>query len=129
MASTRPATAGHNCSAACLNGVCGVGSGPSSTDILSTKAHALRLFRVLPNGEARSYTATTFPRNPYQGCERFVRMCCAFGYLAGADSDSYGVLDVLNVDGDIIGDYGVPTARAFAWIKKKLGMAVVLDDE
>lgn len=89
------------------------------------EARALRLFRALPNGEPRSYSATTFPRNPYAGCERTVRTCRAFGYLSDATADAYGVLDVLNENGDIIADYAVTSAKEFAWIKKHLHMVVV----
>lgn len=37
---------------------------------------------------------------------------------------SYAVLDVLNADGDIIGDYDVPTVAAFRYIKRKLQLRV-----
>jgi len=104
---------------------------PSNTvPAVSNDAHALSLFRALQNGEPRAYSATTFPRDPYQGCERMVRMARAFGYLVAPHADCYGVLDVLNADGDIVQDYAVTSAAAFAWLKKKLRIVVEsIEDE
>ena len=91
---------------------------------LHREAHALRLFRVLPNGEARTYWAITFPRDPWGGCEHTVRFGLKLGAIRHADEatdDDYAVLDVLNEDGDIVQDYSVPTAAAFKTIKRRLG--------
>jgi hypothetical protein len=87
------------------------------------QAHGLTLFRILPNGEGRTYTATTFPLAPYQGCERMVRMARSVGWIAESD-DSYGLLEVLDENGDILADYDIPTARAFAALKKKLNVVI-----
>lgn len=51
---------------------------------LDSRAHALTVFRAVTETEARHHTATTFPRNPYQGCERMIRMAWAVGYLTEA---------------------------------------------
>jgi hypothetical protein len=89
------------------------------------EAHALTLFRILPNGEGRRYSATTFPRDPYQGCDRMVRTARAVGWITDTGGgESYGLLEVLDEDGDIIWDYDIPTAAAFAAIKKKLNIVV-----
>lgn len=90
---------------------------------LTPEAHALTLFRILPNGEGRCYTATTFPLAPYQGCERMVRMAQAIGAISES-GDSYGLLEVLDENGDILADYDIPNAREFAWLKKKLNIVV-----
>jgi hypothetical protein len=97
---------------------------------LPLDAHALTIFRVLANGEGRNYTATTFPGDPYKGCERFVRMCFAVGWIKDESSvpEPYGVLDVLDKDWNIIFDYAIPTARAFQGIKRKLSLTVERDD-
>lgn len=92
---------------------------------LDPKAHALALFRILPNGEGRKYTATTFPANPWAGCERFIRTCYAVGMLGGDPETSYAVLDVIDADHDIVQDFPIPNANAFQWIKKKLDIAVL----
>lgn len=89
-----------------------------------TEAHALTLFRILPNGEGRTYSATTFPKDPYGGCERTIRMARAVGWIAARSGDSYGLLEVLDVNGDILADFDIPTARAFAGLKKQLKIVV-----
>ena len=38
-------------------------------------AVALTAFRELPDGRARQYTESWTPDKPWQGCERFIRMC------------------------------------------------------
>ena len=80
-------------------------------------------FRVLPNGDGRSYTATTFPRDPYAGCERFIRTCRVLGYIV-PDGSHYAVLDVLDDTGDIVQDFLIRDADAFRYIKRKLGLRV-----
>lgn len=91
-------------------------------------AHALSLFRCLPNGEGRAYTAVTFPADPWQGCERFIRMARKVGWLTKPGEDGYGVLDVLDADANIVQDFGVRTAPAFQQIKQKLNLAVEATD-
>jgi len=86
-------------------------------------AVALSAFRVLPNGEGRVYTATTFPGNPLAGCERFVRTCRVLGYLV-PDGPHYAVLDVLDATGDIVQDFLIRDAAAFRYIKRKLRLRV-----
>lgn len=93
-------------------------------EALHRSAHALSAFRALPNGEGRRYTATTFPADPWSGCERFVRMCRSVGWIGGDPESAYAVLDVLNEDGDIVQDFSIPDARAFQQIKQKLALAV-----
>lgn len=68
------------------------------------------------------YSATTFPRDPFQGCERFIRMARAVGWIGEEYADCYGVLDVLDANADIVADFSIPTARAFQAIKKKLNI-------
>ena len=96
------------------------------TEPLRAEVVALTLFRCLPNGEGRNYTATTFPADPWRGCSRFVRMCQAVGWVreSTAGDDCYGVLDALDQDGSIVQDWSVPTAAAFRGIKKKLSLCV-----
>lgn len=98
---------------------------------LTPTAHALRPFRVLPNGEGRTYSATTFPKNPWRGCSRFIRMCEAVGWVGGGAVEPYGVLDVLDINHDIVQDFAIPNARAFQQIKRRLDAAVepALDKE
>lgn len=92
---------------------------------LVPSAHALTLFRGLPNGEGRAYTATTFPRDPWQGCERTIRTAMRVGRLTErVTAASYGVLDVLDQEGDIVQDYGVPDSISFSWLKRRLDLRV-----
>lgn len=90
-------------------------------------AHALSMFRVLPNGDGRRYSAVTFPQGPYAGCERMIRMARKLGWIGEEYADAYGVLDVLNDSGDIVADYPIPDARAFRALKKKLALVVEAD--
>lgn len=92
-------------------------------EVLDPRAHALGAFRVLPDGEGRRYSATTFPVDPWQGCERMIRTARAIGCI-GQPGDSYAVIDVLDAQGSIVQDFGVPTAKAFRWWKRKLNLTV-----
>lgn len=88
------------------------------------EAHALTLFRILKNGKGRTYSATTFPQDPYAGCERTIRMARAVGWITQDGSESYGLLEVIDASGDILTDYEIPTASAFAQLKKRLNIVV-----
>lgn len=93
-------------------------------EVIDGQAHALTVFRVLRNGEGRSYTATTFPRDPFAGCQRFLRMACLW---LTAEKDGYGVLDVLNENGDIVQDFTIADAPGFQQIKRRLHLVVDCD--
>ena len=95
---------------------------------IDSRAHALSLFRVLPDGDGRAYTAVTFPQDPHGGCEHFIRMARFVGWLRETGDDDYGVLDVLDSEASIVQDFGIPTAEAFQRIKRKLNLAVEADD-
>ena len=96
---------------------------------LDPDAHALTAFRILPSGEPRSYTATTFPADPWRGCERTIRMARAVGWIGGDPDASYAQLEVLNAEGDIIAEYPVPDAHAFRQLVKRLDLAVEHDED
>jgi len=69
---------------------------------LNPAAHALRPVRIV--GDAfRFYEATTFPKNPWAGCEMYLRRCNFLGWLK--EDGSKIVLDVLDRNGDIIQDF------------------------
>jgi hypothetical protein len=89
-------------------------------------AVALTVFRELPDGRARQYTESWTPDNPWRGCEWFIRMCGALGYLKDSTPEhAYAVLDVVGTDGDILETYDIPHARAFRFIYRKLHLRVV----
>ena len=97
---------------------------------LDPRAVALTAFRILPNGEGRQYTATTFPKGPWQGCERMIRMARYVGFVSGPGShDGYAILDVLSEDGDVIQDFTITSARGFQWLKRKLHWQVEREDD
>lgn len=100
---------------------------PSTQSNVSPAAHALTAFRILPSGEGREYTATTFPRDPWAGCEHFIRMARKVGWLSPA-GESYAVLDVLDAEGDIVQDFGIRDASAFQQIKRHLNLRVEATD-
>jgi hypothetical protein len=100
---------------------------------LDPRAVALTAFRALPDGSGREYTATTFPQDPWQGCERMVRMARACGFVPRTKCqgrcDCYAVLDVLDEDGDNIQDFCITTAQAFQWFYRKLHLRAVREDD
>lgn len=90
---------------------------------------ALTACRELPGGRDRQYTATTFPADPWQGCEHFVRMCGAIGYASDSGpGHAYALLDAIDEHGDILFTWDVPTAKAFRFIYRKLHLRVEGED-
>lgn len=87
---------------------------------LSSEAVAIRPVRIVAD-ELREYEAITFPQNPWQGCEIYLRRCAAFGFLNA--SEQYAVIDILNNDGDIIQDFSV-NRSGFKFLKSKLKFRV-----
>lgn len=90
---------------------------------------ALTIFRILKNGEPRRYSATTFPSDPLHGCDQMVRMALATGAISSTphvagQPPGYGVLDVLDAQGDIIADFEIPNAAGFRFLKRKLNIVV-----
>jgi hypothetical protein len=92
---------------------------------------ALTACRDLPDGRTRQYTATTFPSDPWRGCERFVRMCGAISHARNCEAGSraYALLDAINEEGDILETWDIPTAQAFRFIYRKLHLRVERTDE
>ncbi len=89
---------------------------------LNPRAFALRPVRVVEkNNEFRFYTAITFPRAPWNGCELYLRRCKAFGYLKEDRADL--VIDVLDKNGDIIQDFPI-TRDGFEYLREKLKFVV-----
>lgn len=85
-------------------------------------AVGLTMFRVLPNGEARTYLNAWAS---WEDIEHSVRTARAVGYLNDDDADGvYAVLDVLDEDEDVLDDYVIPTARAARWWYRHLGLRV-----
>ena len=91
---------------------------------LHPSATGFKLFRCLPDGTGRDYTGVEFARG-WAGADQFRRLLHAVGYIRNSSAEpSYGVLDVLGADGDLLQDYDVPSAEAFAFIKRKLKLTV-----
>ncbi len=87
-------------------------------------ATGLSAIRILPDGGMRQFTGVEFDRG-WHGVEHFVRTLRAAGYIRPSSTQpSYGVLDVLDAEGDIIADYDIPHARAFQFIYRKLKLRV-----
>jgi hypothetical protein len=91
---------------------------------------ALTAYRDLPGGRGRQYTAVTFPRDPWQGCEHIVRMSGAVGFVRDCDSGvpAYALLDAIDAGGDILASWDVTSARAFRFLYRKLGLRVESQD-
>ncbi|MEU5946277.1 hypothetical protein ABZ793_12030 [Micromonospora sp. NPDC047465] len=98
---------------------------------LHPDAVGFTLFRVLPNGGSRAYTAVEFTRG-WAGADHFLRQLRACGYVRNSSTapDGWHVLDVLDANGDIVQDYAIPPhpSRAFAYIKRKLKLTVASED-
>ncbi len=86
---------------------------------LAKTAYALRPVRIV-NGEAIHYTATTFPKDPWAGCERTLRVAQVTGDL-GRPGGTLGDLwvDVLNENGDILQEWPVGQ-KCFEHLRRKL---------
>ena len=85
---------------------------------MSSTAHALRPVRIVRE-ELRNFTGTTFPRNPYEGCELIFRRMEVFGMIeVNRNADQW--VDVLDVNGDIIREVPV-TPRGFKYLRRVLG--------
>ena len=87
---------------------------------LHPDAFALRPVRAVDNG-FRYYTATTFPNNPWSGCEMYLRRLLRFGSLGVEDGTL--VIDVLNENGDILQDFTV-SRKGFEYLRRQLGFRV-----
>jgi hypothetical protein len=80
-------------------------------------AVALQPVRLTSAGDLRVYSAVTFPRDPYAGCERTVRILRGLGFLSTEDTSPL-MLDVLDANGDIIADVPV-TRRGFEYLRRR----------
>lgn len=99
-------------------------SAPTPDAELHPDAHALGAARIVAPDELRIYTATTFPNDPWSGCNHMLRMLRATGGLARTEEDDYAVLDVFNADGDIVQDFAL-TRDGFRFAYRKLDWRVV----
>jgi hypothetical protein len=84
---------------------------------LHPKAHALRPARLFKNGNLVHYEGTTFPKNPWSGCELYLRRCKSFGYLKDAGDNI--LVDVLDENGDIVQDFPI-TRTGFKYLRRQL---------
>ena len=91
--------------------------------------NAVRLsaFRAMPDGSGRQYTVSEAP-DAWRAIERITRTAWYVGYLRPSHTeqcDCYAVLDILDDSDDVIQDMCIPTANAFRWWYRKLGLRVV----
>lgn len=84
--------------------------------------------RGLPGGRMRQYCEVQFT-NGWPGANRYHRMFAGTGsIIASSTAPSYAVLDVIDADGEIVQDFDIPTAEAFRYVKRMLGLTVVAQD-
>lgn len=88
----------------------------------------LSAFRAMPDGSGRQYTVSEAPGGR-RAIEHITRTAWHVGYLEPSHIEEvekcYAVLDLLD-DGDgIVQDMCIPTAKAFRWWYRKLGLRVV----
>lgn len=96
---------------------------------LDRRTVALSAFRELPDGRVREYSATTFTRDPWLGCNHILRMAKAVGFVtAERTPGAYAMLDAIDQDGDILQSFAITSARAFRWFYRKLHWRVEDED-
>lgn len=91
---------------------------------LPRTAHALRPMRIARNDEAIHYEATTFTRDPYQGCELQIRRMECFGMLTKREHgplQGTWFLDVLDEQGDILDTLEV-NAQGVKYMRRTIGV-------
>jgi len=82
----------------------------------------------MPGGQLREYTATTFPRGPRAGCSIYARRCEAFSGVPEREADATGICDILDAEGDIIGDFWL-NDKGLRYLYRALDLRVVHDNE
>jgi hypothetical protein len=66
----------------------------------------MRIVRFLPNDEARMYEPVEFTgRDPSASCDMYYRRCETFGGVVTESVSADGICDLLDVNGDIVGDF------------------------
>jgi hypothetical protein len=77
--------------------------------------------RIDRNEQAIHYTATTFPNNPYGGCELTIRRMECFGMLTKREGPLQGTwfLDILDAEGDILDTLEV-NQKGVKYLRRKL---------
>jgi hypothetical protein len=99
---------------------------------LHPSAAALTAFRGLPNGVGRQYTISEAPTRE-KAIRYSLRVAWVLGFVkatthrekAAEPCGCYAVLDILDGDDEIVQDFCIPTARAFKWWYRHLGLRVV----
>ena len=104
--------------------------GSEASDVLeplSADVETFAALRVLSGDRGRAYGATW--AGPKWAAHLF-RMAEAFGYVAPSKGpgEEYALLDVLDSNGDFVQHYAIPTAAAFRWWYRKLGLRVTSED-
>lgn len=90
---------------------------------LPKTAHALRPMRIDRDEQPVHYEATTFPGDPYKGCELTIRRMECFQMLTKRDGALQGkwFLDVLDAEGDILDTLEV-SPRGVKYMRRVLFM-------
>ncbi len=93
---------------------------------VDARAFALRPVRTLVEANYfRFYEATTFPNNPYEGCELWLRRLEAVGYLV--KDDGMLTLDVLDDRGDVIQEFPL-SRRGLIWLRGRWKFKVLVPE-
>lgn len=86
--------------------------------VLNAAAFALRPVRVdVRNNRFINFKAITFPANPREGCELYLRRASMFGLIE--DGEGLLNIDVLSHDGDILQTFAI-TQPGFEYLRQKL---------
>ncbi|MEU4576062.1 hypothetical protein [Nonomuraea sp. NPDC023979] len=99
---------------------------------LHEEAAAYSAFRAVTPHKGRQYTISEPVSGGRETMNRLFRQAAAVGYVHPANCDAgsgcYAVLDVLDGDDEPVQEYCIPTAAAFAWWYRKLGLRVAHTD-
>lgn len=91
---------------------------------LRLDAAMLSAFRILPDGETGQAYSVAIPDNGWAAIARTIRRAYEAGHIT-TTRGGYAVPDVLDKDEDIIQDFTIPTAEAFAWWQDVLNLEPV----
>ena len=98
----------------------------SRREPLHPDAVGFTLFRELPDGRGRQFTAVEFSRG-WSGADWFLRQASITGIRTSTDARAYGLLDALDANGEVVQTYDVPDARSFGFIRRKLNLRVAFE--
>lgn len=99
-------------------------------DVIPDGAAGLWCHRFGSDGNiGRSYTEVVFTgENPTGAARMMANRCQAFGGITEHDNEALGLADVIDSDGDIVGNF-LLTQKGLRYFYKSLGLRVLRNEE